>query len=100
MIGVDFTSFLILLTISVVASATLHYGFNYHVIPGMSSFFSKVVIGWVGAWLGSMILGQWWWEGLNYGQVYYVPAILSCLALLVVAVGLVKSCGRVSNGSA
>jgi len=99
MIGINFISFLILLTISVVASATLHYGFNYHVTPGMSSFFSKVVIGWVGAWLGSMILGQWW-EGLNYGQVYYVPATLGCLALLVVAVDLVKTYGSVSNDRA
>ncbi len=99
MIGIDFTNFLILLTISVVSSATLHYGFNYHVTPGMSSLFSKVAIGWVGAWLGSMILGQWW-EGPNYGQVYYVPAILGCLALLVVVVNLVKTYSSVSNGSA
>ena len=99
MIGIDFTNFLILLTISVVASATLHYGFNYHVTPGMSSLFSKVAIGWVGAWLGSMILGQWW-EGPNYGQVYYVPDILGCLALLVVVVNLVKTYRSVSNGRA
>jgi hypothetical protein len=34
-----------------------------------------------------------WWEGLNYGQVYYVPAILGSLAILVLAVDLVKTCG-------
>jgi len=57
------------------------------------------VVGWVGAWLGSLILGQWW-EGPNYGQVYYVPAILGCLALLIVVVNLVKTYGSVSNGRA
>ncbi len=57
------------------------------------------LVGWVGAWLGSLILGQWW-EGPNYGQVYYVPAILGCLALLIVVVNLVKTYGSVSNGRA
>jgi len=57
------------------------------------------VVGWVGAWLGSLILGQWW-EGPNYGQVNYVPAILGCLALLIVVVNLVKTYGSVSNGRA
>jgi len=99
MVGIDFTNFLILLTISVVASATLHFGFDYHITPGMSSLFSKVAIGWVGGLLGSMIWGPWW-EGPIYGQVYYVPAILGCLALLVVVVNLVKTYGSVSNGRA
>lgn len=95
----DFIGFLILLNISVVVSAILHYGISYYVTPGLSSFFSKVIIGWVGAWLGSLMLGHWW-EGLNFGQIYYVPAILGCLALLVFAVDVGKTFGGVSKRGA
>ena len=59
MIGMDFISFLILLIISVVVSAILHYGLEYYVTPGFWSFCSKVVIGWLGAWIGSPVLGYW-----------------------------------------
>lgn len=93
MIGMDFTSFLVLLVISAVVSAVLHFGLKYYVIPGLSSYFSKVVIGWIGAWLGSPVLGHWP-GGLRYEEVYYIPAILGALALLVLAVDLVKSCAR------
>jgi uncharacterized membrane protein YeaQ/YmgE (transglycosylase-associated protein family) len=92
MIETDFMGFLVLLTISVMVSAILHYGLKFYVTQGLSSFFFKVAIGWVGAWLGSKVLGQWW-EGLNYGQIYYFPAILGCLAfaLLVFPVDLAKT---------
>ena len=98
MIGMDFTSFITLLIISVVVSAILHYGLNYYVTAGLASFLSKVVIGWVGAWLGSPVLGHWW-EGLNYKEVYYIPAILGSLALLILAVDLVKTCGTASRAA-
>ena len=94
MIGMDFVSFLILLVISVVVSAVLHYGLRYYATAGLGSFFGKVVVGWLGAWLGSPVLG-YWWEGLNYGQVYIFPAILGSLASLVLAVDLFKTCGIV-----
>jgi uncharacterized membrane protein YeaQ/YmgE (transglycosylase-associated protein family) len=94
MFAMDFVSFLILLVISAVVSAGLHFGLKYYVIPGLASYFSKIVIGWVGAWLGSPVFGHWW-EGVNYQQVYIVPAILGSLALLVLAVDLVKTVGAV-----
>jgi uncharacterized membrane protein YeaQ/YmgE (transglycosylase-associated protein family) len=94
MFAMDFVSFLILLVISAVVSAGLHFGLKYYVIPGLASYFSKIVIGWIGAWLGSPVFGHWW-EGVNYQQVYLVPAILGSLALLVLAVDLVKTVGGV-----
>jgi len=90
MIGMDFVSFLILLIISIVVSGILHYGLKYCVTPGFWSFCSKVVVGWIGAWLGSPVLGNWW-PGLNYMQVYYIPAILGSAALVILAVDVTKS---------
>ena len=94
MIGMDFISFLILLAISLIVSGVLHFGVQYYVTPGLNSYFGKVVIGWIGAWLGSPVLGHWW-EGLNLGEVYYVPAILGSLALLVIAVDAVNTCASI-----
>ena len=91
MIGMDFVSFLILLAISVVVSAALHFGVKFYVVPGGGSFLSKVILAWLGAWLGSPVFGHWW-TGLNYGEVYIVPAILGSLAILVLAVDIVKTC--------
>ena len=92
MIGMDFISFLILLVISLVVAAILHFGLKYYIIPGPSSYLSKVVVGWLGAWLGSPVFG-YWWQGLNYKEVYIVPAILGAFALLVLVIDVVKTCG-------
>ena len=89
MIGMDFVSFVILLVISVVISGILHYGLNYYVTPGFWSFCSKVAVGWIGAWIGSPVLGHWF-PGLQYQEVYFIPAILGALGVLVVAVDLAK----------
>ncbi len=98
MIGMDFISFLILLIISVVVSGVLHFVLKYYIIPGWRSYLSKILIGWVGAWLGSPVLG-YWWEGLNYKEVYIVPAIVGSLLLLIFAVDLIKTCATVYKGT-
>ena len=89
MIGMDVISFLILLAISVVVSAILHYGLNYYVTPGPWSFASKVIVGWIGAWLGSPVFGHWLPDA-HHGEVYYIPAILGAFAILILAVDLGK----------
>jgi len=97
MSGMDFISFLILLAISAVVSAVLHFGLKYYIIPGWGSFFGKIVIGWVGGWIGSPVFGHWF-EGLNYKNVYIIPAILGSLAILIFAVDIVKTCASTSKG--
>jgi uncharacterized membrane protein YeaQ/YmgE (transglycosylase-associated protein family) len=91
MIGMDFISFLILFAISAVVSAVLHFGLKYYITRGWGSFFCKIVIGWFGAWLGSPVFGHWF-EGLNYKDVYIIPAILGSLAILIFAVDMTKTC--------
>jgi uncharacterized membrane protein YeaQ/YmgE (transglycosylase-associated protein family) len=96
MIGMNFISFLILLIISVVISWILHFVFKYYIVPGWWSYLSKVLIGWVGAWLGSPVFG-YWWEGLNYEKVYIVPAILGSLLFLIFAVDIIKTSATLSK---
>jgi uncharacterized membrane protein YeaQ/YmgE (transglycosylase-associated protein family) len=86
----DFMSFFVLLIISVVVCGILHFGLKYYVVPGVWSYLSKVVIGWVGARLGTPVFGRWW-AGLNYEEVYLVPAILGCLLLVIFAVDFVQT---------
>jgi len=86
----DFMSFLILLIISVVVCGILHFGFKYYIVPGLWSFLSKVVIGWVGARLGAPVFGEWW-EGAAVEGVYIVPAALGCLLLVIFAVDFVQT---------
>ena len=92
MIGMDFGSFLALLIISALVSGILHFGFKFYVCAGTASYLSKVVIGWFGAWLGSPVFGHWW-DGFSYGDVYYVPAVLGALAMLILVVDCTKTCG-------
>jgi uncharacterized membrane protein YeaQ/YmgE (transglycosylase-associated protein family) len=86
----DFPSFLILLVVSLIVSAILHFGLKYYVRPGINSFISKVIFGWIGAWLGTSVFGRWF-DGLNYQDVFYIPAILGSFAILIMMVDLVKS---------
>jgi len=90
MIGMNFVSFIILLVISIVVSAVLHYVFKYYARPSFASFASKIIFGWFGAWLGSPVFG-YWFEEVRYEQVYIIPAILGSSALLLILIDIVKS---------
>lgn len=98
MIGIDFISFLILLAIGAVVAAGLHYGLSYYVIPGHWSFLSKVVWGWLGAWLGSPVFGHWFPE-VKYQEVYIIPAILGAAALLVIVIDWHQTSAQIGRGS-
>lgn len=90
MIGMSFNSFILLLVISVVVAAILHFLVKYYVVPGIESFLSKVIFGWIGAWLGSPVFGHWF-ANIKYEEVYIIPAILGSLAVLVLLIDFVKS---------
>lgn len=90
MIGMNFISFIILLGISLVVSIIMHFGFKYYVRPGWNSFISKVIFGWIGAWLGTPVFGHWF-EAVKYENIYIIPAILGSIALLIFTTDIVKS---------
>lgn len=90
MIGMNFISFIILLGISLVVSIIMHFGFKYYVRPGWNSFISKVIFGWIGAWLGTPVFGHWF-EAVKYENIYIIPAILGSIAILIFTTDIVKS---------
>ncbi|NIR61709.1 MAG: hypothetical protein GWO02_20565 [Gammaproteobacteria bacterium] len=88
MIGMGFVGFIILLVIAAVVAAIAHYGIGYYQVSGVGSFLSKVVVGWIGGWLGSPVLGHWW---VSYESIYIVPAILGAAALTILAVDMART---------
>jgi len=79
MIGMSFISFMELLGISVVVALVLHYLLKYRNIAGFEGFLGKVIIGWLGAWLGSPVFGHWP-ANLSFADVYPIPALLGSLS--------------------
>ena len=90
MIITDFMGFLVLLIIGGGAAAVLHYGLEYYVVPGIWSFLSKVTVGFLGAWMGPVVFGHWF-EGLVFGGIYFLPALLGAFALLILIVDVTKT---------
>lgn len=81
MIGMSFLTFLILLGIGVIVAAVFHYVLRYRFLDSVDAVFAKVALGWLGAWLGSPVLGHW---SFKLENVYLVPAILgSAMAVLL-----------------
>jgi uncharacterized membrane protein YeaQ/YmgE (transglycosylase-associated protein family) len=46
------------------------------------SLSSDLVLGYVGAWLGTPVFGRWV-EGISYQNVSIIPALLGAIAILV-----------------
>ena len=87
MLGMSFASFVTLLVISLIAAAVMHYAIRYRVLEGVDGFLWKWVVGWVGAWLGTPVLGHWF-DGLRFANIYIIPAFLGGFigAFLVTAI--------------
>lgn len=75
MIGMNFPEFVILLGLSLLSALVIHYGIGYRALRGADGFFAKWVVGWIGAWLGTPVLGHWW-GAFGYMNVYIVPALI------------------------
>ncbi len=75
MIDMNFVGFVTLLILSLIAALVVHYGIGYRFLSGFDGFLWKWIIGWVGAWVGSPVLGHWF-DGFKLANVYIVPALL------------------------
>jgi len=75
MIGMNFLAFLVLLVAGLIAAAVMHYVIRYRFLEGLDGFFAKLIAGWVGAWLGSPVLGHWF-EPVKIAGVYLIPALI------------------------
>lgn len=94
MIGMSFLSFLVLLGISVIVAGVFHYGLRYRFLEGIDSAYAKVVLAWIGAWLGSPVLGYWSYKIEN---VYLVPAIIGAVTALVLNVVAWRAFAKVAS---
>jgi uncharacterized membrane protein YeaQ/YmgE (transglycosylase-associated protein family) len=94
MIGMSFWTFLVLLAAGVVAAAVLHYVIRYRLLEGFDGFVGKVIAGWMGAWLGSPIIGHWF-EVVKIANVYLIPALLGAFACAFVVAASWKALAMV-----
>jgi uncharacterized membrane protein YeaQ/YmgE (transglycosylase-associated protein family) len=90
MIGMNFWAFLVLSVASVIAAGVIHYVAHYQILEGFDGFLGKVITGWVGAWLGSPIIGHWF-EPVKIANIYLIPALLGAFAGAFVGVAIAKA---------
>ncbi len=79
LIGMAFPSFLILLILSAIAAAVIHWGFRYQLSKGIDGFMGQWIVAWLGAWLGPAVLGHWF-EGAILANIYVIPALIGAFA--------------------
>ncbi len=75
MLRMNFGAFLVLLVAGLIAAAVIHYLIRYRFLEGLDGFLGKLIAGWVGAWLGSPVLGHWF-ERVKFANIYLVPALV------------------------
>jgi len=89
MIGMSFAAFLTLLVISAIWSAIVQ-GAGYGVFKGSEGYFAKLIVGWIGGWLGSPVFG--YWGGRIFGSnVHVMPAILGSIALIFMQTAMLRA---------
>jgi uncharacterized membrane protein YeaQ/YmgE (transglycosylase-associated protein family) len=71
----NFLAFLVLLVAGVIAAAVIHYLIRYRFLEGLDGFLGKLIAGWVGAWLGSPVLGHWF-ERVKVADIYLIPTLV------------------------
>lgn len=79
LIGMPFQSFVVLLILSAIATAIIHWGFRYRLFNGMDGFIGQWMVAWLGAWLGPAVLGHWF-DSVMMGNIYVIPALIGAFA--------------------
>ena len=91
MLGMSFATYLVLLVIAVVVAAVFHFVLRYRFLEGIDSFIGKIIVGWIGAWLGSPVVGHWLFE---IQEVYIIPAIIGAAVAVFVTVLCLKALAK------
>lgn len=94
MLGMSLLSFLILTLIGAVVAVAYHYVLRYRFLDGNDAMVGKLIVGWLGAWLGSPVLGHWLWKIEN---VYIVPAILGAITAIHLTVLTGKALAKLAS---
>jgi hypothetical protein len=79
LIGMPFPSFLVLLALSAIAAAMVHWGFRYRLFHGIDGFVGQWMVAWLGAWLGPPVLGHWF-GAVMLSNIYLIPALIGAVA--------------------
>jgi uncharacterized membrane protein YeaQ/YmgE (transglycosylase-associated protein family) len=79
LIGMSFPSFLLLLILSVIAAAVVHWVVRYRLFEGIDGFLGQWMVAWLGAWLGPAVLGHWF-DSLLVWNIYVLPALIGAFA--------------------
>lgn len=97
MIGMNFASFLTLLVLGAISAIVVHSIIRYRVLKGVDGFLAKWIAGWAGAWLGSPVLGHWWFHIQN---IYVVPALVGAFIGAFASVVVLKAAAQSVAGVA
>lgn len=79
LIGMSFPSFLLLLILSAIAAAIVHWVVRYRLFEGIDGFLGQWIVAWLGAWLGPAVLGHWFGSLLLW-NIYVLPALIGAFA--------------------
>lgn len=93
MIGQGFFAFLVLLVASFIAAIVIHYLIGYRCLRGFDGFLGQWVTGWIGAWLGSPVLGHWF-KDVELAGIYLIPALVGAFAAAFFATAASKAIGK------
>ena len=97
MIGMGFGAFLTLFVISFIAAIVMHSGIRYRFLNGVDGFFSKWIVGWLGAWVASPVLGHWF-GGFAIGGQYIIPAFLGAFSAAFMTTAVCKALAKARTG--
>lgn len=93
MIGDGFLPFLVLVVASFIAAVVIHYLIGYRCLKGFDGFLGQWITGWIGAWLGSPVLGHWF-EHVQLAGIYLIPAVLGAFVGAFIATAAVNALGQ------
>jgi hypothetical protein len=89
MIGMTFSSFLALLVIGAACALSLRGILKPRPLGLGNGYIGQLIVGWLGAWIGSAVVGHWGWI-IPATNVYMVPTVISSLAAIYALIESVK----------